>query len=100
MVLDRSGWTMSNVVEQRPDSLTVLLMHWDLTTVPTSKMLVSDVRGLPPVPKGPSDFKEAPPLRDVWRSATEMSGEQYVMTSGVLLMPEWHADSLDFPQLV
>ena len=43
MVLVRSGWMMSGVVELRPDSLTVLLVHWDLTTVDTLMMLVSDV---------------------------------------------------------
>ena len=33
MELDRSGWMRSSVVELRPDSLTVLLMHWGATTV-------------------------------------------------------------------
>ena len=39
MVLVRSGWTTSSVVEPRADSLTVLLIHWDPTTVLTVKML-------------------------------------------------------------
>ena len=43
MVLVRSGWIMFSVEELRPDSLTVLLVHWDLTTVDTLMMLVSDV---------------------------------------------------------
>ena len=86
MVLDRSGWTMSSVVGQRPDLLTVLLIQLELTTVPTLKMLESDVRVVPLVPREPSDFKEALPLEVVWRSAMPMSGEQYVMTHGVLLM--------------
>ena len=42
MVLVRSGWIMFTVEELRPDSLTVLLIHWELTTVDTLKMLVSD----------------------------------------------------------
>jgi hypothetical protein len=39
-------------------------------------------------PKEPSDFKEALPLVDVWRSATTTNGAQCVMTSGVLMMLE------------
>ena len=39
MELVRSGWTMSSVVELRPDSSTVLLMDWGTTTVDTVKML-------------------------------------------------------------
>ncbi len=39
MGLVRSGWTMSSVVELRPDSLTVLPMHWVATTVSMLKML-------------------------------------------------------------
>jgi hypothetical protein len=44
-----------------------------------------------------SDCKEAPAPEGVWRSATTMSGAQCVMTSGVLLMLKWPADSLDYP---
>ena len=44
MVLVRSGWTMSSVVELSPDSLTVLLMHWEPTTVSMLKMLECAVR--------------------------------------------------------
>ena len=33
---------MFSVKELRPDSLTVLLIHWELTTVGTLRMLVSD----------------------------------------------------------
>ena len=43
MVLVRSGWTMSSVVEPRLDSLTVLLFHWGSTIVRTLKMLESRV---------------------------------------------------------
>ena len=87
MVLDRSGWIMSSVVELKQDSLTVLISHWELITVAILKMLESDVWALPPlVPREPSDFKEAPLLRDVWRSAMPMSGEQCVMISGAHLM--------------
>ena len=39
MELVRFGWTMFSVVELRPDLLTVLLMHWEATTVHTLKML-------------------------------------------------------------
>ncbi len=39
MELVRSGWTMSSVVELRPDSLTVHAMHWEATTVSMLKML-------------------------------------------------------------
>ena len=38
MVLDRSGWTMSSVVELRPHSSAALGMHWGATTVHTLKM--------------------------------------------------------------
>ena len=43
-----------------------------------------------------SDSKEALPLKDVWRSATTMSGAQCVMMPGAMLMPEWPADSSDY----
>ena len=75
----RSGYLMSNVLELRPDSLTVLLIHWAYTTVITMKMLGQDVVL---VLLEPSDFKEAMPLVDVWRSATIISGGQCVMTNG------------------
>ena len=39
MALVRSGWTMSGVLELRPDSLTVLLIHWGTTTVCMLKTL-------------------------------------------------------------
>ena len=52
------------------------------------------------VRKEPSDSKEARPPKDVWRSATTMSGAQCVMTSGIIMMPEWPADSLDSVALV
>ena len=42
-----------------------------------------------------SDSKEALPIVDVWRSVTMISGAQCVMTSGMLLMLEWSADSWD-----
>ncbi len=44
-----------------------------------------------------SDFKEALPLVDGWKSATTMSGAQCVMTSGALWMLKWLADSWDCP---
>ena len=50
--------------------------------------------------KEPSDSKEALPLKDVWRSATAMSGAQCVMISGGLLMLKLHADSWDSQPLV
>ena len=48
----------------------------------------------------PSDCEEAPPLVDVWRSATMQSGAQCVMTSGALKMLKWCADSWDMNQQV
>ena len=99
MVMEGSGWTMSSVVGLRPDSLTVLPIPLEPTTVSTVKMLESRVQELH-VPREPSDFKEALPLKDVWRSAMPMSGEQCVMTSGAHLMLKWPADNLDFLQLV
>ncbi len=50
--------------------------------------------------KEPSDFKEALPLKDVWRFVTVMSGGQYVMTFGVHLMLKLLADSWDSQPLV
>ena len=47
------------------------------------------------VPKETSDSKKALPLEGVWRSATTISGAQCVMTSGMLLMLKWSADSWD-----
>ena len=40
-------------------------------------------------------FREGTPLRDVWKSATTMSGAQCVMTPGVILMLWLPADSWD-----
>ena len=31
-----------------------------------------------------------------WRFVSIMSGAQCVMTTGILMMPEWFADSLDY----
>ena len=43
-----------------------------------------------------SDFKvDLSQVRDVWRFAMRMSGEQCVTTSGALWMQQLHADSLD-----
>ena len=39
---------------------------------------------MPAVFKEPSDFKEAPLVKEEWRSAIEMSGAQCVMISGAL----------------
>ena len=39
MVLDRYGWMRSSVVAVSPDSLTVLPIHLEPTTVATVKML-------------------------------------------------------------
>ena len=39
---------------------------------------------MPAVYKEPSDFKEAPVLKDEWRSAIEISGAQCVMIPGAL----------------
>ena len=44
MELVRSGWTRLAVLELRPDSLTVLLIHLDSMTVVTSKMPESLVK--------------------------------------------------------
>ena len=69
------------------DLLTVLLIHWVLTTVDTMKMLkwcVSEVD--PHALKVPSDFKQALVLWDVWRYVTTISGAQCVMTPGRHLM--------------
>ena len=51
-------------------------------------------------PRDLSDFKEALPQEDVWRSATTMSGAQCAMMPGVLLMLRWPADSWDSLPLV
>ena len=80
-----SGWIMSNVMALSPDSLTVLLVHLDPTTVITVTMLELSVLE-PPALKETSDFKEALPLVDVWRSATIISGAQCVMTCGTVMM--------------
>ena len=47
-----------------------------------------------------SDFKEALPIQDVWRSVITISGELCVMTFGAMLMPRLPADSWDFLLLV
>ena len=39
-------------------------------------------------------------MKVVWSSAIMLSGAQCVMTSGVLLMLKWSADSLDLQLLV
>ena len=39
---------------------------------------------MPAVFKEPSDFKEAPALKDEWRSAAAISGAQCVMIPGAL----------------
>ena len=45
-------------------------------------------------------FREVHLPKDVWKSVIIISGEQYVMISGVMLMPRYLADSLDFLPLV
>ena len=62
--------------------------------------ITSDLLFLKDAPKEPSDFKEVLLPVDVWRYATTMSGAQCVMTSGVLLMLKWSADSWDSLPLV
>ena len=47
-----------------------------------------------------SGFREVHLPKDVWKSVIIISGEQYVMISGVMLMLEYLADSLDFLPLV
>ena len=74
---------MFNVMGMRPDSLTALFQHLEPPTAHMLKMLESIV---PLAPKEPSNFKEAMPLVDVWKSATTISGGQCVMTSGVEVM--------------
>ena len=101
MALVRYGWMILPVVEVRPDLSTARQIRWGHTTVGTVKMSVLAARE--PVPrahKGPSDFKEAPQHRDVWRSATTMSGARCVMTFGELQMLEWLAGSSDFREQV
>jgi len=50
--------------------------------------------------KEPSDCKEAMPLKDVWRSVSEIFGAQCVMTPLPLLMLKWSAGSWDSLLLV
>ena len=78
---------MSNAVELSPDLLTALLLLEAITDVRTVKMLERGVPG-PLALKEPSDFKEALPLKDVWRSAMPMSGAQCVMMDGIPPMPK------------
>ena len=40
------------------------------------------------------------PEKAGWRCVMIVSGGQFVMISGELLMPGWHAGSLDFPLMV
>ena len=40
------------------------------------------------------------PIKDVWRSATTMYGEQCVMTHSPILMRKWPADNWDSLQQV
>ena len=82
MVSARSGWMMWPVLGLRPDSLTVLTLVLEFTTASILKMLESHVtlHAL----KETSDYKEALPTVDVWRSATITSGAQCVMIRGVL----------------
>ena len=76
---------MSAVLGLNPDSLTVLLVHWALTTA-----LVLEWNAVNPsalASRGTSDFKEVLLIvQVVWRSATTMSGVQCVMTPGADLM--------------
>ena len=86
MVLARSGWMMWPVLGLRPDSLTVLTLVLESTTASIVKMLESHVLELlaQHALKETSDYKEALPTVDVWRSATITSGAQCVMIHGVL----------------
>ena len=92
MVLGEYGYQMSGVVELRPDSLPALVLVLESILAHTLKMLECCVS---PAPKDPSDFKEALPPLDVWRSATIIPGAQCVMTSGILLMLKWFVDNWD-----
>ena len=92
LALVRSGCLMSSAVELRPGSLTVLILVLEFIVVPTVKMLG---RGVSLAPKEPSDFVEAMPLVDVWRSATTMTGAECVVMGGTTMMLKWHADSWD-----
>ena len=83
MVLARSGWMMWPVLGLRPDSLTVLTLVLESTTASIVKMLESHVE-LHALKKEASDYKEALPTVDVWRSATITSGAQCVTIRGVL----------------
>jgi len=53
-----------------------------------------------PAAEETSDYKEAPALRDEWRSATITYGAQCVMTFGEHLMLRLSADSWDSLPLV
>ena len=101
MALVRSGWLIFPVVEVRPDLSTARQIRWGHTTVGTVKMSVLAARELVPrAPKEPSDSKEAPQHRDVWRSATTISGARCVMTCGELQMLTWLVGSLDIKEQV
>ena len=83
LVLVRSGWIMSFVVELRPASLPVDPIHSEVTIVNMQMMLEYPALALA-VLKEPSDCKEALPLLDVWKSAITTSGVQCAMTSSAL----------------
>ena len=70
----------------KPDSLTVLPIHWAITTVHTLKMLELDAQDQHFALKELSDSEEATIPSDVWKCAIITSGEQSVMTFGMLLM--------------
>lgn len=59
-----------------------------------SSVLPTDLR---PVQMGRSDWwAPIPPLGDVWKCATEIYGEQSVITRGMTLMQLWCADNLGY----
>ena len=70
-------------------------MDLEITTVCTQMMLESPALELLAF-KEPSDFKEALPLKDVWRFVTAMSGALCATTSGITLMLELLVDNWDY----
>ena len=102
MGVDEPGWMRSDAQDLRAGLLTVLLILWELKTALTVKMLECGVLGLssPLALKGPLDYKGALPLRDVWKSATAMSGAQCVMICGELRMHKLSAGSWDYHLVV
>ena len=98
MGLVKYGWIMCSAVVASLSCLTVVLIHWEATTVIILMTPVCSALGVL-APMVTSDFKAAMPLVDVWRSASTTSGAQCAMTSGVLQMHKLFVGSWDFQVL-